>query len=74
MSKKHFDEFDVKISYEMDVSGKITATGTYKNKTIRAWTHVERPVSPIWTHELELDGLRDFIIKNFYEMEEDDKD
>ena len=71
MSKKHFNESDVKISYEMDVSGKITATGAYKDKTIRAWAYVT-PFSPIWTYELELDALRDFIIKNFYEMEDVD--
>ena len=55
----------------MDVSGKITATGAYKDKTIRAWVYVT-PFSPIRTYELELDGLRDFIIKNFYEMEDVD--
>lgn len=57
----------------MNVGGKITATSTYKNNTIKAWTYIERPVSPIWTYELELDALRDFIIKNFYEMEDDDE-
>ena len=73
MSKKDFDEFDVKIFHEMDASGKITATGTYKNTTIRAWTYVEQPLRPIWTYALVLDALRDFIVRNFYEMEEDDE-
>lgn len=73
MNKKDFDEFDVKIFHEMDASGKITATGTYKNTTIKAWTYVGRPVRPIETYTLELDALWDFIVKNFYEMEDDDE-